>query len=760
MGYAFVLQQDQTDCAAAALATVAAHHGVKVGIGRVRDLVGMDLHGASMLGIVKGAETLGFSATGAKGDADGLRHIPLPAILHWTLDGGLGHFVVLHRIKKDCAVIADPAQGIVKVGLDELMRRWTGYVVLLTPRALRPDAPSASKADLLLALLAPHRGVLAGATACAAALTLLGLASSLYMRHLMDHILVHGQTSLLNLASLGMVLVLLFRALFGAVRGAFLVDVARKVDLTLISYYTRHVLRLPMRFFETRRVGEILSRVNDAVKIRHAVSSAVLSATVDGLMVVGATIAMLLTDVRLAIASLAFVPAFLLAMALLRKPLANRQRRAMEHSADVEARLVEDVSAIETIKAFGNEPLRAQQAEFKLVRLTQTLFSTDRLDLVMDAILLIVAGAGMLISLWYGGHRVIEGGLTTGTLLFFYTLVGYLFSPLQNLASAALSLQDAAIALDRIWEILALELEARPCPRPPKLKHLREGVLFEKVSFRYGHRGDVLKELDLFMPAGKVVAVVGESGSGKSTVCKLLARFYEPTEGRITADGLDLRDLPLEAWRRKIGYVGQDPAIFNGTIAENIAFGRPEATQEHIVRATERAGLVEFVEGLPERYNTLIGERGMNLSGGQRQRLAIARAILCDPEIFVFDEATSHLDTRTERAIQATLREALRGRTTLMVAHRLSTIKNADLIYVVADGQVTEWGTHKELLAESGAYWMLWRAQADAATELREEVHEPILVVSGEEAVRVRKLPDAAPAPRRKRAPWAWVNGA
>jgi len=308
-----------------------------------------------------------------------------------------------------------------------------------------------------------------------------------------------------------------------------------------------------------------------------------------------------------------------------------------------------------------------------------------------------------------------------------------------------MSIQDAAIALDRIWEILALELEARPCPRPPKLKRLRDGVLFEKVTFRYGHRGDVLRELDLFLPAGKTVAVVGESGSGKSTVCKLLARFYEPTEGRITADGLDLRDVPLDSWRRKIGYVGQDPHIFNGTVAENIAFGRPEATQEHIVRATQLAGLEEFVERLPERYHTLIGERGMNLSGGQRQRLAIARVILCDPEIFVFDEATSHLDTRTERAIQSTLREALRGRTTLMVAHRLSTIKNADLIYVVSEGQILEWGTHAELLRENGAYWMLWRAQADAAAELRgrdaDEGLEPIVMVSAPEAQRVRRIP-------------------
>jgi ATP-binding cassette, subfamily C, bacteriocin exporter len=747
MGFACVLQQDQTDCAAAALATVAAHYGVKVGIGRLRDLVGVDLHGTSMLGLIKGAESLGFAAKGAKGDLDALRQIPLPAVLHWRLDDNLGHFVVLHRIKADRAVIADPAKGILKIDRAELEKRWTGYAVLLSPRRLRPDAPSASKADLVLSLLAPHKPALAGAVACALALTVLGLGTSLYLRHLIDHILLRGQTRLLDLASIGMAMILVFRALFGAVRGSFLVDVARKVDLSLISYYTRHVLRLPMRFFETRRVGEILSRVNDAVKIRHAISAAVLGAAVDGLLVVGAGVAMALTDLRLAGACLLFVPAFLATLAVLRRPLARRQRLSMEHSADVEARLVEDVTSVETIKAFGTEPIRAQQAEFKLARLTQTLFSTDRIDLALDALLLVVAGTGMLTALWYGGHRVIEGGLSLGTLLFFYTLVGYLFSPLQNLAAAAMSIQDAAIALDRIWEILALELEARPCPRPPKLKRLRDGVLFEKVTFRYGHRGDVLKELDLFLPAGKTVAVVGESGSGKSTVCKLLARFYEPTEGRITADGLDLRDLPLEAWRRKIGYVGQDPAIFNGTVAENIAFGRPEATQEHIVRATQLAGLEEFVERLPDRYHTLIGERGMNLSGGQRQRLAIARVILCDPEIFVFDEATSHLDTRTERAIQSTLREALRGRTTLMVAHRLSTIKNADLIYVVSEGQVIEWGTHAELLRENGAYWMLWRAQADAAAELSgrdaDETLEPIVMVSAPEAQRVRRIPVA-----------------
>jgi ATP-binding cassette subfamily B protein len=729
--YACVKQHDQTDCGAAVIATVARQFGLHAGVARVRELIGTDLAGTNLAGLAKGAEALGFDAKPAKGDWDALLQVPLPLIAHWVTEQGFGHFVVVHRIKRGKVLIADPGRGLVTVPRDEFARRWTGYCLLVTPKNLRPDLPSPSKAAFVGELVRPHRGILGSALFCALLFTVLGLGTSFFVQHLVDSILVHARARLLNLAAVGMLVLLAFRAVFSFVRGYFLVDIARKVDLTLIACYMRHILRLPMKFFETRRVGEILSRVNDAVKIRSAISSAVLTTVVDGTMVVAAAVTMVLMDARLALVCLAFAPLFVGTLLVLRRPIAKRQRAAMERAADAEARLVEDVTAVETIKAFGAEPARTQQVESRLVKLVQSMFTTDRLGLVLETITMVVGGAGTLAVLWYGGHRVIEGGVTIGTLMFFYTLAGYLFGPLERLAGVTLTVQDAAIALDRLWEVLCLDLEEKPKSLAARPAPIREALRFEAVRFAYGCRGEVLKGLDLDVPAGQVVAIVGESGCGKSTVCKLTSKFYEPTQGRILVDGTDLRDLPAAEWRRKIGYVAQDPHIFNGTIADNIRFGKPDASLEDVVRAARVAGLDGFIDTLPERYGTLIGERGVNMSGGQRQRLAIARAILCEPELFILDEATSHLDTQTERAIQRTLKEALAGRTAIIVAHRLSTIRHADLIYVLRDGVVSEWGTHDELLEMDGEYAALWRAQTEG-----EERPEPIVLLGEPDATR------------------------
>jgi ABC-type multidrug transport system fused ATPase/permease subunit len=260
-----------------------------------------------------------------------------------------------------------------------------------------------------------------------------------------------------------------------------------------------------------------------------------------------------------------------------------------------------------------------------------------------------------------------------------------------------------------------MDLEAEPLSDDAEMKftELRDCLEFREVGFRYGSRAVVLERVNLRIPAGKIVAIVGESGSGKSTLLKLLMGFYSPTQGCILIDGIDMRDFELESLRRRIGLVTQDPFIFNGPLRENLVLGRPGAAPEEVIEAARAAALGEFIAGLPERYETPIGERGANLSGGQRQRLAIARALLRGPEILIFDEATSHLDTATERSIQESLQTVLAGKTVVLVAHRLSTIKEADLIYVLHEGRIVEAGTHRQLMAREGRYWALWRAQAD-----------------------------------------------
>ena len=541
----------------------------------------------------------------------------------------------------------------------------------------------------------------------------LGVSTSFFIQHLVDSVLVRHEGRLLNALGVGMVLIVLFRTLFGLLRQYLVAHVGRKVDLALIAGYTRHILGLPLRFFEMRRVGEILSRIDDAAKVREAISGTTLTTVVDGTLVVVLLAVLWLYDARLALVAMAFVPVLVVGVAAHHPAARRRSREAMEEAARLSAHLVEDVSGVETVKAFGAERARAEEGEGHLVALVQANFSLQKLGIGMDTLGMFVTTVAGIVVLWYGGHRVMAGALTIGQLMFFYSLLGYLLEPLQRLASVNLKIQDALVAVDRLYQIMDLEVEPIGDRKKVTFEGVREAIELQDVGFRYGCRGPVLEGLNLRIPAGRTVAIVGESGSGKSTLLKLLMGFYGPTEGRILIDGVDLRDFELASLRGRIGLVAQDPFIFNGTLLENIALGRPGATREEVIAAARTAGLDEFIAGLPERYETVIGERGANLSGGQRQRLAIARALLRRPELLIFDEATSHLDTATERAIQESLQTALAGKTVVLVAHRLSTIKDADLIYVLHRGRVVEEGTHRQLMVREGRYWGLWRAQAD-----------------------------------------------
>ena len=736
-----VRQHDQSDCGAAALATIATHYNRPIGLQQVRDLAGTDRVGTNLLGMVEAAERMGFQATAVKGSYDALMDIPLPAIAHVTNRDGLGHFVVLHRVNKKGVVIADPGAGLEKLKREPFRRRWTGYLLLIEPaqdigtahtdrsdehdtheaptQDAKPQAvtpqPTVSPWRRFLTLLTAQRGVLIETLFCGVFMTLLGVATSFFVQQLVDSILVQGQVSLLNALGAGMLVVVVFKTLFGVLRGYLLAHIARRVDLLLLSNYARHVIGLPLKFFEMRQVGEILSRGNDATKVREAISGTTLTVVMDGFMVTIAAVMLWWYDPMLAAVATAFAPALLIAV-VGHHPFAKRlSRRAMEQSARFSAFMVEDISAVETIKSFGVEKLRCQQRESRLTQLLGTTFSLQKLGLSMTQTGALVTGAAGIVVLWCGGHRVLTGALTIGQLMFFYTMLGYLLGPLERLASVNLQIQDALVAMNRLYEVLDLQLEKLYEPRKAEFQGVQKAIELRGVSFRYGCREPVLRGVDLRAPAGSTVAIVGESGSGKSTLLKLITRFYDPDEGSVSIDGMDLRDFQIGSLRAGIGIVSQDPFIFTGTIRDNIALGKQHAEMEQVVAAAKAAGLDSYISSLPQRYDTVIGERGANLSGGQRQRLAIARVLLCDPQVLIFDEATSHLDTATERAIQESLNTAFSGKTVLLVAHRLSTIRDADLIYVMHAGRVVESGSHHDLIDANGRYADLWRAQSGSA---------------------------------------------
>ncbi len=389
----------------------------------------------------------------------------------------------------------------------------------------------------------------------------------------------------------------------------------------------------------------------------------------------------------------------------------------MECAAEFQSQLVEDVSGVDTVKAFGAERRRSDAADDRLVKVVQSIFSFQWLNASMNTIAMFLTGAAGIVVLWFGGHRVVEGALTIGQLMLFYTLLGFVMEPLGRLSTVNLQIQDALVTVDRLGEVLDLETENLPGEGRAAFRGVRDRIVLQSVRFRYGCRAEVIKGLDLEIPAGRTIAILGESGCGKSTLLKLLMRFCDPTEGRILVDGMDLRDLSLSSLRSRVGIVSQEVFLFSGTVRENIAFARPDASMEEVISAAKAAGLDEFVNTLPQRYDTGLGERGTNLSGGQRQRLAIARVFLADVDLVVFDEATSHLDSETEKAIQRSLMSRLHGKTVILVAHRLSTIRNADLICVMHEGRIVEQGTHARLMELDGRYGSLWKMQSVPAEE-------------------------------------------
>jgi ATP-binding cassette subfamily B protein len=550
--YACVRQADQSDCGAAALATVALHHRLPVGLQRMRELAGTDRVGTNLLGLVGAAEKLGFSARAVKGPYEALPQVPLPAVAHVRTPEGLGHFVVLHRVTRHGVVVADPARGVQSLSRQEFCGRWTGYLLLAVPEpktSRRADLAPPGPWRRFLGLLGGHRPILVEAVFCALLMTALGVATSYYVQHLVDSVLLRHETRLLHALGVGMVLITLFRALFGALRQYLLAHVGRKVDLALIAGYARHLLGLPLRFFEMRQVGEILSRVNDAAKVREAIGRTTTTAVVDGVLVVLLLAILWVYDWPLALVATAFVP-LLVGSVMAHHPATRRRSlEAMEHGARLSAHLVEDVSAVETVKACGAERLRAEEGEERLVGFVRAMFSLQKLSTSMSALGTFLTAIAGIVILWYGGCRVMDGVLTVGQLMFFYSLLGHLLAPLERLASVNLKIQDALVAVDRLFQVMDLELEAAGDGKKVPFRGVRTAVELQDLSFRYGCRANVLERVSLRIPAGRTVAVVGKSGSGKSTLLKLLQGFYAPTEGRIRVDGVDLQDFELASLR-------------------------------------------------------------------------------------------------------------------------------------------------------------------------------------------------------------------
>jgi ATP-binding cassette subfamily B protein len=705
--YPALLQLSETDCGAACLAMILRYFGRHVSINRLRDLANVSREGASLYSIAEAAETLGFHTRGVRAFYEHLEKVELPAIAHWE---GF-HYVVLYEVKPDRVVVADPAIGLRKMTREQFEKGWTNYLLLLTPTPkLERVEESKTTYGRFLPLLKPYRALLCEIFLASLVLQLFGLATPIFTQVIVDKVLVHKSTSMLNILLVGMLLIAVFQTATLALRYYLLVHTTRRIDMEMVVEFYRHVLSLPMRYFEERKVGDILKRFNENARIRDFLTGRALGVMLDCLMIFVYLALMFYYNVKLTLLALVFIPGYVILTAVVTPVFRRQYREAFEKSAEADSQMVESVTGVGTVKAAAAERRIRWKLEGLIVKSLNVQFRTALVGMATISVGDMLQTLNIVLLFWYGAHLVIQGELSVGQLVAFNVLVVNVTRPILSVVDLWRELQEINVAFGRLNDVF----DAKPEEDPTKqglmqMPQIRGHVKFENVTFRYPTRADknALQNVNLEILPGQTVALVGRSGAGKSTFANMLLRLYQPNEGRILIDGCDLRQVGINSLRSQIGVVPQDVFLFSGTIRENIAFGDPDAPLEPVVGAAMLAGAHEFVSELPLGYETKIGERGQSLSGGQKQRIAIARALFKKPRILVFDEATSALDTESERAIQQNLDNLLKDRTTLIIAHRLSTVRNADLIVVMDRGTIREMGTHYSLLEQKGVYYYL-----------------------------------------------------
>ncbi|NQW79454.1 MAG: peptidase domain-containing ABC transporter [Chitinophagaceae bacterium] len=706
--YSKIKQRDITDCGAACLASIAAHYQLQIPVSRIRQYAGTDKRGTNVLGLIEAAEKLGFQAKGAKGALDSLSKIPLPAIAHVILKNGLHHFVVIYKVTKKDITFMDPADGgYHKNKIAEFEKDWSGVIVLILPdESFSKGNETTSNTKRFWQLLMPHKGIMIQALVGALVYTILGLSTSIYMQKLIDFVLPDGNIRLLNLLSIGMIVILVFQVFIGTFKTILGLQTGQQIDARLILGYYKHLLKLPQRFFDTMRVGEITSRINDAVKIRMFINDVALSMIVN-VLIVGFSIAlMFLYYWKLAVIMLCIIPIYIIIYWISNKVNKKWLRTLMENSAELETQLVESISTAGTIKRFGIEEYANNKTENKFYTLLNSIYKSGIKGLYLGTTADFITRLFTILILWAGAYFVINRELTPGELLSFYALIGYFTGPASSLIGANKSIQDALIAADRLFEIIDLEIESNDLNKVELTSDLIDDIHFNNVHFRYGTRAMVFEGLNLTIKKGSSTGIIGESGSGKSTLLSLLQNLYPLKEGNISIGGLDLQYISNKSLRKAVSVVPQQIDLFAGTVIENIAIGDYDPDMQRILELSKMLGISDFIEQLPSGYNSLLGEQGVNLSGGQRQRIAIARALYRNPEILILDEATSNLDQLSESKVQSTLEWfKLQGKTIILIAHRLNTIKNCDEILVLKEGKLVEQGTHTSLSNNKESYY-------------------------------------------------------
>lgn len=705
----FIEQQSTADCGVACLAMVGQYWGRRWKLHELRQVAGVGKTGLTLKNLASTAEQLGFQARSVRASLGRMQEQQRPWIAHW--DGE--HYVVVYRVTRQRVHFSDPALGKRSLSLQEFQARWTGYALLLEPtEQLQSSSAKQSTLGRFWQFLAPHRAVIIQIILVSLLIQFISLLTPLFTQIILDRVITQKSFPTLHVFTIGLLLFSVWGVGLTAVRQYLLDYLSNRVDLTLISRFISHTLILPLKFFETRHVGDIITRVQENQKVQLFLTRQAIITWLDALMVFVYLGLMFHYNWKLALLVVTIIPV-LVFVVLAATPFLRRISREIFYRETQEtSSLVELLTGIQTVKATASEQALRWRWEDRLTDTINAQFRGQRFANRLQTTNGLIHTIGSTALLWIGASLVIQDELTVGQFVAFNLLIGNVMSPVLALTGLWDEFQEVLVSIERLNDVFETQPEETPQTAQVVLPPLQGEICFEQVTFRHGDaEQNALQTVSFEVQPGETVAIVGTSGSGKTTLINLLQGFYQPNRGRILVDGHDLRHVSLKSLRSQIGVVPQDCFLFSGTILENITLFEPDIPLEAAVEAAKLADAHRFIQDLPLGYQTKVGERGMTLSGGQRQRIAIARALVRNPRILILDEATSSLDAESERRLQQNWSRVLGTCTTILISHRLSTIGQADRILVLDQGVLIEQGSHDQLIANRGKYYYLVQQQ-------------------------------------------------
>ncbi|BAY77753.1 ABC transporter ATP-binding protein [Nostoc linckia NIES-25] len=708
MKYQFVKQHSKEDCGAACLAAIAKYYGRTFTLSRIREAVGTGQFGTTLLGLKRGAEILGFNARPVKTSPELLNRMneaPLPAIIHWKGN----HWVVLYGKKGKKCLVADPAVGVRYLSLKEITEGWTDWLILLLePDPIRFFAQDDDKVGgfwRFFKRVWNYRAILAQVLPLNLTLGLLSLASPFLLQILTDDVLVRGDTKLLTTVAIAVVVMNVISRSLSFVQSNLIAHFAQRLQLSLVLEFGRQILRLPLSYYEARRSGEIVSRLRDISQINQLVASLIITLPSQFFIAVISFSFMVFYSWKLTVVAVFIAMMMSISTIIFQPTLRQKTRELLVQEAETQGVLVETFKGALTLKTTTSRPQFWDEFQSRFSRLANVTFSTIQIGIINNTFSGFVAGIGGVILLWFGGNLVINPveNLSIGQLLAFNSMNGNFLGLISTLISFVEEFTRAKTATQRLTEVIDATAENEN-DEIKAFAEIRSGadIVCTNINFHYAGRLDLIDDFSLRIPGGKVVAIIGKSGCGKSTLAKLIAGLYPLQSGNIRIGLYNIQDLSLDCLRQQVVLVPQEPHFWSRSIIENFRLGAPHVTFEQIVRACQVAEADEFINNLPEKYQTVLGEFGANISGGQRQRLAIARAIVTDPPVLILDESTGGLDPVSEAQVLDKLFQYRCGKTTILITHRPKVVNRADWIVLLDQGKLKLQGSLEDLRTKPG----------------------------------------------------------